>query len=154
MSDNIPSCIPSYTIYCAILGDNAPFPINIKNNQSVGELQEQIKVKGGHILAPFEPRTLVLYKVEIDVSEKAVYKSVMTAISQRSINVDNNVKLEHLLDTLLDCFGLPSLPIKTIHILVDVPVGEPINYRAPSLTLPTPLTCCCSPTTNDQPVRR
>ena len=147
----MPDNIPSYIIYCAILGDNALFPINIKSNQSVGELQEQIKVKGGQILASFEPRTLILYKVEIDVSEKAAYKSVMTAISQHSINVDNNAKLEHLLDTLLDCFGLPSLPIKTIHILVDVPAGEPINYKAPSLTLPNASDVLSLP---NQPVRR
>ena len=134
--------IYSYTIYCAILGDNAPFPINIKSNQSVAELQEQIHVKGGQMLASFEPRTLILYKAEIYIPETETYKNVMTAIFQRSIHINHNAKLEHLLDTLLDCFGLPSLPTRTIHILVDVPAGEPINYKAPSLTLPTPLTCC------------
>ena len=142
MSENIPSYIPSYTIFCAILGDNAPFPINIRSHQSVGELQEQIQVKGGRMLASFELLNLILYKVEIDIPDTETYKNVMTAISQRSINVNNNAKLEHLLDTLLDCFGLPGLPTRTIHILVVVPAGEPVNYRALSLTLPTPLTCC------------
>ena len=119
----------TYKIYCAILGDRVPFLVDVDSNRSVAELQRLLKVEGGQILASFEPRYLILYKVDIDISEKEPYQNAMEAIYQRSIALNNEDKLILPAQKLHTVFGSSVPNHHKIHILIDPLAGESTSSR-------------------------
>jgi len=75
----------SYTLFCAILGQETAFLVNIDETQTVDELKKHIKAEEP-ALASFATDTLTLYKVDIDISNDDTYEQVMRDISQNKVN--------------------------------------------------------------------
>ncbi|SRR5258706_9923095 len=117
-----------YTLLCAIIGTDTTFSVTLNETESVASLKEQIKAENEHTLAAFEPDTLTLYKVNIDISTAEISNKVLEAISQNSIYCVKE-ELRSPLSSLSKTFKESDLLETTIYILVKRPTGESINSR-------------------------
>ena len=116
-------------LYCAILGDASIFSVDFNNTQTVEELQDAIKAKKKHALASYDASSLVLYKVNIDISNKEIYPGLMEQLRQSSINKGEMLAPPYALS---EYWGESDLPKKkTINVLVHVSRGESIDSIEP-----------------------
>ena len=131
-------------IYCAILGDNTAFPIDIDPTMTVGHLKVEIK-RSKHTLDSIDADILRLFWVECPMPQE-IYSALMASIQQGTVQFDRKIEL-----------GFPPCILSTIrfapgnlHILVEVPAGESFSpcpdrdvaeVVTPVLQLPKTLRC-------------
>ena len=106
-------------IFCAIVGDNSAFPIDIYPTMTVGHLKDEIQRKKHPTLDSIRASTLRLFWVEFPVSEET-YSTVMASIHQGTVQFDQKIELGFPLCVLST---IPFTP-GNLHILVEVPAGE------------------------------
>ncbi|KAF9527619.1 hypothetical protein CPB83DRAFT_855728 [Crepidotus variabilis] len=107
----------TYTIFCAIQHEWTPFPVDIKNDSTVGHLKDAIKAKNTARFGSIDAHTLTLYRVDVDVGGSTA-KERQAALAQ--------MILTESLDPLKKLYKLYSSqpPDDTIHILVQPPAPE------------------------------
>jgi len=123
-----------YKLFCAILGERTDsFPINIDESQTVGDLKGQIKKENAQLLISIDARTLILYKVDIDIAvNNAAYQQVIEQISDKMVTTP----MEPLINpsqTLSDIFGQSTPAGRRINILVERPPGQSTDPIDPSV---------------------
>ena len=126
-----------YELFCAIIGHKGLITLNVDGTWTVGKLQEHIKEKKPHLLASYEADTLVLYKVDIDVSNKEISPGVIEQIRQGSIKGHGEELISAL--SLSDYWGEGLPKPKAINILVELPPGESSDSIDPRV-------CCITET--------
>ena len=114
-----------YTVSCAIIGHKALFSVKINKTQTVDELKDAIKAKKQDALASFDASSLMLYKVDIDISKKETLAEVMLQISQSLIKVNEEL---NPFFTIREYYKAAPRR-KSIHILIQLPRGELIDSR-------------------------
>jgi len=120
----------SYTLSCAILGQNTLFLVDIDKTETVGKLKNQIKVDKANVLGSIDADTLTLYQVNISIPDNATFKQAMQDISQNEVHASKE-ELIHPFSELQDLFEPQGPPRKTIHILVERPPGQSIDSIDP-----------------------
>lgn len=109
----------SYTIDCAILGNNTIFQVTVDGSQSVLGLKEVIEVEGRKILGSCYAINLKLYHVDIDVSDEETLKNAMEIISRGTIDGIKHKELNHPFRVMRHVFQQGPPARKRIQILVE-----------------------------------
>ena len=116
----------SYTLVCIIIGESTAFPVKIDETQTVGELKKFIKKETEPDLDGVAAHRLTLYKVNIDMSDKAKFTKEVQDISQDLSKTEK--ELFNPSEELSHVFKSPD-PLKgNIHILIQLP-GESIDPK-------------------------
>jgi len=110
-----------YELCCVILGRDHAFTVKVKKTHTVCELKKIIKTVNLQTLANVDVVVLMLYKINIDVSNTAVYNGIMLKISQHVHNFGNKEQL-YPFHMILKYFQ-GNLGEK-IEVLVEIPPGE------------------------------
>jgi hypothetical protein len=109
-------------IFCTIQDHNNPFPVDIEENQTVGDLKKAIKEEDPHAFADLDADDLILYHIEVPDDENMANN--VTAIMQ-----EPPPALRPTVE-LLDLF--PETPKgRTVHILVNIPKIGKQSTRCP-----------------------
>ena len=123
---NLTSTTPFFamlqTLFCIVLGETTAFPVDIDENMTVGHLKDAIKEKTKPGLDRFAAHALTLYKVNIDMSDKAKFTKEIQDISQDLSKTEK--ELFNPSEELSNVFGETGPPKGKIHILVKSPEGE------------------------------
>ena len=118
-----PSTTPEmYTIFCMVEGDESLFLVDIKENQTVGHLKDEIFKKIPFTLKKAEARHFKLYKIDVEASTSNKFREAV-----KSLKLDESEDLFTCL-TLSTVFA-PSGPSDTTYILVRLPPGESIDPK-------------------------
>ena len=105
-------------IYCAILGDNEAFPIDIDPTMTVGHLKQEIKRKRHPTLDSIDADALTLFWVECPMTQQT-YGTLMASINQGTVQFDQKIELGFPLCVLST---IPFTP-GNLHILAEVPAS-------------------------------
>lgn len=103
----------TYTIFCVVIDENIPFPVNVQPHTTVGELKKAIKAET-QMFATVDAHKLTLYPVKIPDDDDLVK------------NVKKELNNQPLLNALRPTTELSTLfsetPAKgTVHILIRGP---------------------------------
>ena len=115
-----------YTIWCIIIGNTTPFPVEIDETKSVGVLKDHIKKKAEPRLDAFAAHELTLYKIDVKYDE-ATHEDVVASIYHQSVMPKQDQKLGFPLRKVSAVFGPTGPGDHKIHILVENPAGESIQ---------------------------
>ena len=96
--------------------------VRIKKTRMVDHLKDKIKQKLAPKLQAFEAAALTLYQIEVDASNK---EKAIDAVKHIAKDLSGHDELNPVLP-LKDVFPRGALIMK-IHILVVLPLGEPID---------------------------
>ena len=126
------------TLTCFVPGSKDVFVVEIDETKSVSHLKEEIRKKNPETLATVNEADLMLYKINIDISDISdeKYKQIIAEISQHDY-VFTQKEFLRPSKRLTTVFGSFDPSGDRIHILAVPPPGEPTNSRALSLTLPS-----------------
>jgi hypothetical protein len=123
------------TVFCLIIG-GPEFPVNIDETQTVGALKDKIKEKAK---IPGPPNALTLYRINVTGRDA---QTRMETVVREAQNIRSFGALDPL-RSLAVVFAAPDavtgagsvtatgLPSGTIHILVELPLGESIDSIGP-----------------------
>jgi hypothetical protein len=99
-------------IFCTIKGHNNPFPVDIEENQTVGDLKKAIKEEDPHAFADLDADALILYPIEVHDGDD-IAKTVTTIMQEPPPALCPTVELLVL---------FPETPKRRrVHVLVTVP---------------------------------
>ena len=109
-----------YTVICIVVGEGAPFRVEIEKNKIVDQLKDLIKEKKSNTFADIDANLLMLYHVEIAAGEDML-KKVEDEMSKKPTTLDPTMEIA-------DVFS--ETPRKrTVHILVQPPRSGKSTYR-------------------------
>lgn len=117
------------TIFCIIIGENYPFPVDIDDGYTVGDLKREIKAQKPHALASIDADALVLYQIDVDGADEDEYIRKVNALAQ---NLTSLKKL-NMLHPLKNVWGLSGPPPRRINVLVQSPEHGPFHWFLTSL---------------------
>jgi hypothetical protein len=114
-----------YTIHCLIEGEDNGFSVKLDSNETVEELKEAIKIKGGRALADIEARDLELYHVGIlthELDDSDVDVDYVAKAREEMRKPQLPPELKNQFRELVEIFkGIP--PRRTLHIIVRISSG-------------------------------
>jgi hypothetical protein len=112
-----------YTIHCLIESEDNVFSVKLSSNETVEDLKEAIKIKGGQTLADVTAHNLKLYHVEIltHVPNATHIDADYVAEAREEMGKPQlPPELKNPLRELVEVFkGTP--PRRTLHIIVRIP---------------------------------
>ena len=115
----------SYTLVCIIIGDKIPFAITGEKFWPVGELEKEIKRNKENGLTNVEATDLMLYKANIDISNREECNNEVYNLSKHLTNAE--MKLFDPRQELSKIFQSLGPPEGKINILAQLPEGESID---------------------------
>ena len=121
-----------YTIWCIVVGDTTPFSVKIDETKSVDALKKAIKKETKPMFKAFDADRLTLYKIDAKYDE-ATYENEV-----ESVKPNQDQKLGSPLRKLSAVFGQTGPDDDKIHILVEHPAGELIQWIRRSGASPRP----------------
>jgi hypothetical protein len=98
-----------YTVFCVVVGDYIPFPIEIEKSKTVGWLKGLIKQEMSKLFADIDSNSLNLYHVDIADDRQLVAKVKAYPLD------DSNLRPTRLLTSI---FPAPPKP-DTVHFIVN-----------------------------------
>jgi hypothetical protein len=131
----------TYTIFCALIGDKHVSQVKVNSDQSVLDLKEDIKTKKAQALCSYDPDTLTLYQVYIDISTDEAFEQAMQQTPQSTTCAEvvqallpntadpMQKELVNPSSELSQYFGNSDFSKQAIHILAKLPPGESIYPR-------------------------
>ena len=131
-------------VWCAIIGKELVFSIQINKTQTVYDLKKRIKEKVPSTLASIDAASLKLYKVNIDIDDgddgdEVKFDRAIRAISQnptytkeiQDLSTEPKQVLTNPFRELSAIFQSSPPVDGWIHILVELPQGESIDSMDP-----------------------
>jgi len=117
-----------YKLFCLIPSSKSVFPVDIDENQTVGDLKDEIKKKQKPELDTMAAAALRLYKIKVDISNDDDVENILDSISMRGYVFTPPKKLLNSSRKISYYFNNDSE--MALEVLVELPSGEPINSRA------------------------
>ena len=110
-----------YKIFCILLGDDSPFPVEIASNETVADLKDKIKAKNENSLRTVDAKDLKLYYANLPIDD-ATEENVKQIMFQGPSPLGPATELSEVYAS--------NPPKKMLHIIVQSPsVGESINPK-------------------------
>jgi len=116
-----------YTIFCTLPGRGSAFCVDIEETWTVAYLKDTIKADLPNTLATVDSHVLSLYHINVDGSDDD--RQVVIKEVDRLAQDLSSLKRLNPINSLEDVFESSAPPLETIHILVLVTGGEPIDPR-------------------------
>jgi hypothetical protein len=114
-----------YKLVCFKPGDKDIFSVKIDETDIVDDLKQEIKKQLAPKLNAFVANDLVLYKTKVDISNDDEHK-ILEQISKGTYQFKLKLKLKSA-RKISSYFKRDSE--ETVEVLVEIPPGEPINFK-------------------------
>jgi len=113
----------AYTLFCIVLGQKIPFPVDINEGMTVGGLKKAIKNNKPNDFKDVDADHLTLHqiKINLDASDEDEYDRILDEVSQPGYVFTPKRKLRDVWE-ISQYYGDPSYRQRgAIHILVEPP---------------------------------
>ena len=106
------------------------FSVNIRGEQSVHELKVVIRDENAQALATIDATKLALYRIDVPLSDDEDKNQEILKEISLGVHKFKFKKMLRAWDEVSQTFDESELPKGTLHVLVELPAGKPINSRA------------------------